>query len=639
MLSSSFRLLLEVFFSRPFWKISIILSSLLAAVFGLLAPFLQKEFIDLLTGTPAQMKIEWIETWLMSVGFSSNSLAYLFLSFISLFLSLAFNTLTTYLGNREAILLQRVLAQRLYDHSLRIRTDSLMGKPVGETVSIYATDVYGATVFLEQTLPTGFSILFPFVLVPWALVTYFSIPLWPITSMMGLVIFVSFVMAFRQAKYFFQFKKLAADRIGLVNEWIQNIRTLRILGWLQAYEQKIFKVRRVETVNRVRMVTNGQAMNSISSSVTFILNLVAVISLVKLSDQAVTTGTLMALLWIIGVFLTRPFRQMPWFFMFMFDSWTSLKRVDSFLNLKNFEAHVRPDEFIKVKPLDRVGSALTVKNLNLSIGGTSLLKGIDLDVKTGEFITIVGEVGSGKSLLLLSLLGETGASFSRYQVGENNTLEMPLDQVRQFFTYVPQEGFIMSATLRENVAFEYGVSSQKVDEGVLASLERSQFKMNLERVEHGLDTEIGERGVNLSGGQKQRVSLARVDYYQAPIILLDDCLSAVDVDTENKLLDALIKGSWQERTRLLVTHRLTVLEKSDRVLFIKDGSILAQGTFHDLLATNAEFRHFASTVAFDESKKATAAQMATLEQPKPSEGNTPSLTSNLTATLPKDGES
>ena len=119
--------------------------------------------------------------------------------------------------------------------------------------------------------------------------------------------------------------------------------------------------------------------------------------------------------------------------------------------------------------------------------------------------------------------------------------------------------------------------------------------------------------MNLSGGQKQRVSLARVDYYRAPIILLDDCLSAVDVDTENQLIDVLIKGAWKERTRLMVTHRLTVLEKSDRVLFLHDGKLHAQGSFHELLATNAEFRKFASTVAFDESKRALASQIQELK--------------------------
>ena len=212
-------------------------------------------------------------------------------------------------------------------------------------------------------------------------------------------------------------------------------------------------------------------------------------------------------------------------------------------------------------------------------------------------------MGAGKSLLLLSLLGETGASFSKYQIGANNALQMPLDQLRQFFTFVPQEGFIMSASLRENVAFEYGIHGAAIDEAILRSLEKCQFNMSLEKVEQGLDTEIGERGVNLSGGQKQRVSLARVDYYQAPIILLDDCLSAVDVDTENRLIEDLIKGAWKNQTRILVTHRLTVLEKSDRVLYLENGKIIAQGKFEELLATNAQFRVFASTVAFEESKR------------------------------------
>jgi ATP-binding cassette subfamily B multidrug efflux pump len=221
----------------------------------------------------------------------------------------------------------------------------------------------------------------------------------------------------------------------------------------------------------------------------------------------------------------------------------------------------------------------------------------------------VGEVGSGKSLLLLSLLGETGASFSYYQAKGFDAAQLPLDQLRQFFTFVPQEGFIMSASLRENVAFEYDINSDEHDRGITESLRRAQFDLGKERVEEGLSTEIGERGVNLSGGQRQRVSLARVDYYRAPIILLDDCLSAVDVDTENLLLDGLIKGAWKDRTRLLVTHRLTVLEKSDRVIFLHEGRLAAQGTFYELLASNSQFRQFAASVAFDESKRAPPIQV------------------------------
>lgn len=579
------RLLVEVFFSRPFWKLAILLSSLFSAFFGLLGPFLQKEFVDTLA---------------LDAG---GSLPYLVFAFFSLFLALGFTVLTTYLGMREAVFMQRVLAQRLYDHTLSLRTDSLKGRPVGEIVSLYATDIPGATVFLEQSLPTGASIFFPMVLAPWALVTYFSIPAWPLLSLMAVIMTLSFAMAYRQSQYFFRFKRLAAERVGLVNEWVQNIRALRILSWVEAFESKIFQVRKVETFNRLLMVTNGQTMNSISSSVSFLLNLTALVSLIYMTPTPITTGTLLALLWIVGVFLTRPFRQLPWFFTFLFDSWTSMKRLEAYFALENRNDQQRSPEFHKLQSLAGSEIALKIQNLNLKIGDHHLLKDISFDVRNGEFVTVVGEVGSGKSLLLLSLLGETGASFGKYEIGGNDASTLPLDQLRQFFTFVPQEGFIMSSTLRENVAFDYGISSQEFDEKILGSLSNAQFKLEMERVENGLETEIGERGVNLSGGQKQRVSLARVDYYQAPLVLLDDCLSAVDVDTENKLIDDLIKGKWKKRTRLLVTHRLTVLEKSDHVIFLQDGAIQAHGTFHELLATNQKFRQFASTVAFDESKR------------------------------------
>jgi ATP-binding cassette, subfamily B, multidrug efflux pump len=576
-------LIFEVFFSRPLWRLFILASSFFATAFGLLAPFLQKEFIDRLIHQN-----------------NEDILFYLFASFAALAVALCFSIFTNFLGFYEGIVMQRRLSQKLYDHALDLRTDSLGGKSVGEIVALYATDVPGSTVFLEQSLPAGASIFFPLVMAPAALYLYFDVPLWPLLAMMILIGGISFFMAYRQAKFFFRFKRLGAERVGLVSEWIQNIRTLRILGWVRDFEKRIFKVREVETDNRIAMVTNGQTMNAISSSVTFLLNLTAIASVVYLSEIPITMGTLVSLLWIVGVFLTRPFRQLPWFFTFVFDSWTSLKRIQDFLFLENEEVHPRPQEFLKLNSLSMGSPSIEIRNMNLSIRGEKLLQNINFSLKDGEFVAVVGEVGSGKSLLLLSLLGETNASFDSYRIADNNALEMPLSQLRQFFTFVPQEGFIMSATLRENVAFEYSTDKSK-DETIHESLRRCQFDLSVERVEQGLDTEIGERGVNLSGGQKQRVSLARVDYFRSPVLLLDDCLSAVDVDTEEKLIGSLIgkskSSAWSKRTRLLVTHRLSVLEKADRVIFMRAGRIQSTGTFKDLLKSDEDFKTFVSTVA------------------------------------------
>lgn len=575
----------EVVFTRFHARILILLSSLVAALFGILGPFFQKEFVDRLTATPSTLHL---------IEFTSP-LAYVVGAFFCVLLAQAFSQATNYLSIRESLYMQRVFGKRLYEKTLNLRVDTMSGRPVGEIVSLYATDVQGATVFLDQTLPAGCSTLFPLLLAPFALSVLFDIPLWPTVITMAIITLANTLMAFRQSKFFFRFKQLAAERIGLVNEWVQNIRTIRILGWTRHFEKNIFTKREIETRNRVLMVTNGQIMNSVSSSVTFFLNVVALGSLVLYSKHTITSGELLALLWIVGVFLTRPFRQMPWFFTFAFDSWTSLKRLEEFFSTRN---NLTPEnsELTDWDDDEQDHWAVQIRGLNLSVGPRRILRNINLDIKQGEFVAVVGEVGAGKSMLLLSLLRETGAHFQVYRVHGKDILDEPFDQVRSHFAYVPQEGFIMSASLRENVAFLYDIEPEQ-DASVEESLRLAQFDLNTERVEKGLNTEIGERGVNLSGGQRQRVGLARVHFHQAPIMLLDDCLSAVDVDTENKLFEQLLLGAWSERTRILVTHRLSALNRVDRILFMEDGQVLDSGTFEELLARNTKFREYTTSVA------------------------------------------
>jgi ABC-type multidrug transport system fused ATPase/permease subunit len=569
----------------------ILFCSLLTAALGLFTPLLQKEFIDHLTSNtarsffPADVPVLW----------------FILGAFFCVLFSQGFSQLTTFLSAREALFMQRIFADRLYKKTLHLKVDTMSSRPVGEIVSLYATDVQGATVFLDQTLPAGASTLFPLILAPCAISIIFDVPLWPtILVMLGITV-LNTIMAFRQSKFFYNFKQLAAERIALVSEWIQNIRTIRILGWIRFFEKNIFAKREIETRNRILMVTNGQVMNAISSSITFILNAVTLASLIHFSKHQLTSGELLALLWIVGVFLTRPFRQMPWFFTFAFDSWTSLQRLQSFLNIENTSNgdSTAPGADTGEAP---ESLALDIKNLRLQIGSRKILRGIDLRVAEGELIGIVGEVGAGKSMLLLSLLEETGATFDRYLIGDKNALELSNDEVRENFSYVPQEGFIMSASLRENVAFIYDIDPDR-DPMVEESLRLAQFDLSTERVESGLDTEIGERGVNLSGGQRQRVGLARVHFHGAPILLLDDCLSAVDVDTEKKLFEDLIMGAWKDHTRLLVTHRLSALNRVDRIYFMQEGEIIDTGSFDELLSRSAAFREYTMSIAQSATKK------------------------------------
>jgi len=577
-------LLRFILFYRWPYRLLILLFSLLATVFGLLSPYYQKAFVDQfvyenaanLAGVKTLLPLSW--------------------AFFYILLMQLFSQSSVWLGMREALALQRSLSDKIYRKNLSIKSDTSAQKTVGETVALYTTDVSGATFIIEQTLPMGLSTIFPLILTPFAISILFHIPLWPTFSVIFFVAAINTLMALRQSRFFFLFKHLASERIAIVNEWIQHLRVIRILGWTEEIERRIFIKRRIETENRVSMVTNGQIMNAISTSVTFALNIAALYSLLYLRETPPTPGEILALLWILGIFLIRPFRQMPWFFTFGFDAWTSIKRLEAFLSIEN-----PPSSFDQCKitnqtfnPPSPVQGApvLDIRDLNLRLNFRPVLKNIDLTLKRGEFVAIVGEVGAGKSLLLLSLIGETQATFEQYRLFGHKIATLSLEELRSYFAYVPQEAFIMSASLRNNVHFQYSSPSQ-ADPSVHASLKHAEFHVETERASgEGLDTLIGERGVNLSGGQRQRVSLARADFKNADIVLLDDTFSALDVNTENKLMENLIHKDWHEKAVLLVTHRLSILPKCDRVLFMKDGRILDQGPWSELIARNEDFARF-----------------------------------------------
>ena len=527
-----------LFFNRPHYRLLIIGLSLASALLGLSVPYYQKQFsIDLSTGTLV----------------------------LCVFLALAYlatNQLALFIGQSESVQAQKKLSEVIYQQNLKLKPLTLQNKSVGEVISIYSTDVPSLTVWLEQSLPYGLTTAFPLILTPFFLHHFYSLPLgFSLGLVLALVALNSF-MAYRQAIFFFRFKMLAAERMGLVNEWVQNIRGLKVLNWVEGFENKIIKKRREETVNRINMLTNGQIMNSISSSMMFWLNIAMLGFFIWFHDSAVTKADIITLLWVTTVFLSRPLRQLPWFFTFVFDAWTSYKRIVEFLDLTN------TPEVVKNSTQQNADALLEVKNLNLKIGDRTVLNQVNFEIYKGEIVALIGPVGSGKSLLIKSLISET--PFTADQFYKSKT------------SYLPQEHFIMSASLRDNMNFRYH-SGIEFDGLVMNHLEKAQFNFELDRVQQGLDTVIGERGVNLSGGQKQRVSLGRQLMNSESLLLLDDPLSAVDLATENKLISELVNFKNNGGSILLTTQRFTALPQCDRILFLEAGQIIYNGPSHEFL--------------------------------------------------------
>ena len=264
-------LIRNILLSRLPFRLLILFASILAAGLGLGASYFQKSFIDEIVLGDFSGSL-WIY---QSLGFAF--LCFLVASFLS--------QLTLYLGYREALISQRKISETLYQHALRLKSESLEKRTVGETVALYATDIPASTILLEQTLPYGASTFFPILLSPIALNYMIGTSLIEVYILVFLVAALNTALAFRQSGFFYTFKQLAAERVSKVNEWLQNIRSLKILNWIEPFEDRILDVREKETINRIKMVTNGQMMNAITSHATFVFNIAAGFLLIAIQKR------------------------------------------------------------------------------------------------------------------------------------------------------------------------------------------------------------------------------------------------------------------------------------------------------------------------------------------------------------------
>ncbi len=213
-------------------------------------------------------------------------------------------------------------------------------------------------------------------------------------------------------------------------------------------------------------------------------------------------------------------------------------------------------------------------------GSAPALAGVDCEVEAGGTLAVVGRTGSGKSTLLSLVPRIVEPPPGTVLVDGVDVRRLPLAELRSWIGMVPQESFLFSASVGENIALgREGAGADELREAArLAGLEA-----DLERFPRGLDTLVGERGITLSGGQKQRVALARALLRRPRILILDDCLSAVDTQTEETILRNL-ETVFAGRTVLLVSHRVSAVRKADRILVLEGGRVAEEGTHDELLA-------------------------------------------------------
>jgi ATP-binding cassette subfamily B protein len=275
--------------------------------------------------------------------------------------------------------------------------------------------------------------------------------------------------------------------------------------------------------------------------------------------------------------LTWPVATVGWVTSVVQRAEASQKRINEFLQQE-------PDIKNKVSTPSIIDGHIEFKNVSFVYPDTNIqaLKNVSFELNKGETLAILGKTGSGKSTIL-DLIGRL------YDVQEGQILiddtqidQLNLTDLRHSIGYVPQDAFLFSDTIKSNIMF--GKEDATLEE-VIAAAKNADVHKNIKGFTNGYDTILGERGITLSGGQKQRISIARAIIKAPQILLFDDCLSAVDTETEEKILNNLSKVT-EGRTTIIVSHRVSSAKNADKIIVLEDGKIIQNGT-HDSLI-NAE---------------------------------------------------
>ena len=279
--------------------------------------------------------------------------------------------------------------------------------------------------------------------------------------------------------------------------------------------------------------------------------------------------------------LTWPMIALGWTASQIQRAAASQQRINEFLNVKT--------DIISTENISKeIVGDIELKNVRFVYpdSGIVALKDFSMKISAGESVAILGTTGSGKSTVANLLCRMYDVTEGEIRVDNYPIKNLNVNQLRSQIGYVPQDVFLFSDSIRNNVKFG---SEYMTEEQILQAAKDADLYDNVIDFPEGFDTVLGERGVTLSGGQKQRLSIARAIAREPRILILDDCLSAVDTKTENQILNNL-QGIMQGRTSVIISHRVSSAKLADKIIMLDDGNIVEQGTHNDLMEANGVYR-------------------------------------------------
>jgi ATP-binding cassette subfamily B multidrug efflux pump len=395
----------------------------------------------------------------------------------------------------------------------------------------------------------------------------------PLPFMMILIFYVSTMINKKTEKVQAQQSKLST----MVHETISGIRVLKAFG-REDYYTRVFKE---ESDNYKSKQLDLIKTDSLFMPVIALLVGLSTILTVYVGSNKVIAGELSFGVIVQFVFyvnqLTWPFASVGWVTSLVQKAEASQARINEFLQTKP-EIHSPEQSF----GFENGDIHFDQVSFTYPDSGIQALKHLDFKIKKGEKIGIIGRTGSGKSTIAQLLLRMFDPTSGAISIARKDIRQMDVYSLRRNMGYVPQDVFLFSESISNNIAF--GLEKTK-EEDISSAAKKADVYDNILHFPNQFDTLLGERGINISGGQKQRLSIARAIIKKPEILIFDDCLSAVDTETEEKILRSL-EEEMQGKTSIIISHRISSLRNVDRIFVLEKGQITEEGSHADLLLKN-----------------------------------------------------
>ncbi|PEX83689.1 ABC transporter transmembrane domain-containing protein [Bacillus cereus] len=483
----------------------------------------------------------------------------------------------------SSLKLARQLRKNLYEHFTKMspsfyqsrRTGDLMAHATNDIQAIQQTAGSGVLTLVDSLAVGGCVLVAMGFTISWKLTLLSLIPM-PIVAISTNYYGTLLHRRFHKAQQSF------SEINDKVQESMSGMKVIRSLGQ-EKEDLQAFRKKSEDVVHKNMLVARIDSLfdPTIALIVGFSFLIAVCYGSLLVVRGEITVGELVTFTTYLGT-LVWPMLAFGWLFNIMERGRASYDRVEKIL-LQTSDVVNRENAIHTIASGD---VSFAIDSFSYKKNELLNLKDIYFNLRKGETLGIVGRTGAGKTTLLKCLIREYDHFNGELIVGERDIRDLTLHGVRSAISYVPQDHFLFSASIGENIAFGKADATYKE---ITRAAEIACIHNDIIQFSEGYDTVVGERGVSLSGGQKQRISIARALLTNAEILILDDCLSAVDAKTEETILNAL-KRERAEKTTIITAHRLSAIQHANLILVIDEGAVVQRGTHEQLMKEHGWYK-------------------------------------------------